>query len=73
MTDTNQEIYEASFKALTERGVPVSAAEKASEVVAKDNPSLPDLGRSLEDQRKVQDAMTWLFAVQQSSPEQQED
>ena len=73
MTDTNQEIYEASFKALTERGVPVSAAEKASEVVTKDNPSLPDLGRSLEDQRKVQDAMTWLFAVQRSSPEQQED
>jgi hypothetical protein len=73
MTDINQEIYEASFKALTECGVPVSTAEKASEVVAKDNSSLPDLGRSSEDQRNIQDAMTWLFAVQRSSSKQQED
>jgi len=73
MTEINQQVYEASFKALTERGVPVSTAEKASEVVAKDNPSLPDLGRSSEDQRNVQDAMTWLFAIQRSLPNQQED
>ena len=73
MADINQEIYEASFKGLTEHGVPVSTAQKASEVVAKDNPSLPNLGRSVEDQRNVQDAMTWLFATRQSSSNQQED
>ncbi len=67
----NQELYEASFKALTERGVPVSAAERASRVVATDNPQLPDLGRTLEDQKDIQDAMTWLQAARHSSTKQE--
>lgn len=69
MAEVNRQLYDASFKALTERGVPVSAAEKASEVVAKDNPQLPDLGRTPEDQKHVRDAITWLFAARQQQIE----
>jgi hypothetical protein len=58
----DEELYNASFKALTERGVPVSAAERASRVVANDQPQEPNLGRTKQDQQDVQDAMTWLKA-----------
>ncbi len=58
----DEELYNASFKALTERGVPVSAAERASRVVANDQPQELNLGRTKQDQQDVQDAMTWLKA-----------
>jgi hypothetical protein len=56
----DEELYNASLKALTQRGVPVSAAERASRVVANDQPQQPNLGRTDQDQQDVQDAMTWL-------------
>ena len=56
----NEELFQASMDALTARGVPVSAAERASSVVAKDVPAKPDLGRSEQDQRNIKNAMTWL-------------
>jgi len=58
----NEELYQAAMSGLTARGVPVSAAEKASYVVSKDDPAKPDLGRTEEDQRNVRDAMTWMNA-----------
>ncbi len=58
----DEELYNASFKALTERGVPVSAAERASRVVANDQPTQSNLGRTKQDQQDVEDAMTWLNA-----------
>jgi hypothetical protein len=58
----DEELYNASLKALTERGVPVSAAERASRVVANDQNQQPNLGRTDQDQQDVQDAMTWLNA-----------
>ncbi len=58
----DEELYNASLKALTQRGVPVSAAERASRVVANDQPQQPNLGRTDQDQQDVQDAMTWLNA-----------
>ena len=58
----NEELFQASMSALTSRGVPISAAERASRVVAKDDPAQSDLGRSEEDQRNVKDAMTWMNA-----------
>jgi hypothetical protein len=58
----DEELYNASFEALTQRGVPVSAAERASSVVANDQPQQPNLGRTDQDQQDVQDAMTWLNA-----------
>jgi hypothetical protein len=63
----NHQLYEASVKALTDRGVPVSAAEKASVVVAKDDGSKPDFGRTEQDQKHIKDAMTWMNAERISS------
>lgn len=57
-------LYEASYQALIENGVPVSTAQKASEVVASDNAALINFGRSASDQKNVDDAMTWYWAKQ---------
>ena len=53
----NQSIYDASIAALTSNGVPVEVAERASEVVAKDDPTQENLGRSSSDQEAVNEAM----------------
>ncbi|WP_017652553.1 hypothetical protein [Fortiea contorta] len=53
----NESLYQASLKALTEHGVPQELAEKASKVVAKDEPGIPHFGRSPEDQQVVNEAM----------------
>jgi hypothetical protein len=63
----NEEIYQSAKSALIARGVPVSAAEKASLVVAKDDPKQPDLGRTEQDQKHIKDAMTWMNAERISS------
>lgn len=53
----NQNLYDASVKALTDNGVPEELAEKASQVVASDNPTQENLGRSEKDQDAVNTAM----------------
>ncbi|WGV23459.1 hypothetical protein [Halotia branconii] len=53
----NLEVYKTSLQHLTAGGVPQDIAEKASIVVAKDDPHKPDLGRSSEDQQAVNQAM----------------
>lgn len=53
----NQSLYVASREALIDNGVPWEIAEAASVVVAKDDASLPDLGRTASDQQAVNDAM----------------
>lgn len=63
----NQQIYQAAFSQLTSKGVPVNAAQRASLVVAKDDPSKPNLGRTEEDQGYISDAMIWMFAKQKES------
>lgn len=60
----NQELYAASREALIDNGVPWEIAEKASEVVAKDEPGQENLGRSPEDQQAVNAAVTYLNANQ---------
>lgn len=57
----NNELYQASVAALTENGVPQDIAEKASAVVAKDDPELPNLGRTTEDQQAVNEAFAFLY------------
>lgn len=52
-------LYNASYKALTQNRVPVSIAHQASLIVASD--TVPP-SRSPEQQRIIQDAMTWMFA-----------
>ena len=53
----NQNLYDASVKALTDNGVPSELAEKASQVVASDDPTQENLGRSTDDQNAVNTAM----------------
>lgn len=59
-----QNLYDASLKGLTENGVPQDVAEKASLVVASDEPGLPNLGRSPEDQAVVNEAMQHYWSHQ---------
>lgn len=65
--NTNQRLYDASMQFLTESGVPVSAAERASKVVASDDPNKPNFGRTAQDQKDISDAMTWMNAKKTSS------
>jgi hypothetical protein len=58
----NESLYQASVAALTANGVPQQVAEKASVVVAKDDPAKPNLGRTTQDQQAVNEAMTYLNA-----------
>lgn len=53
----NQSLYDASVKALTDNGVPSELAEKASQVVASDDPTKSDLGRSETDRETINEAM----------------
>ena len=53
----NDSLYNASYKAFTENGVPDEVADKASVVVASDDPNLPDFGRTLEDRNNIAEAM----------------
>ena len=52
-----ENVYDASYKALTESGVDEDVADKASRVVASDDESKSDLGRTPEDQEAVNQAM----------------
>ena len=56
----NQSLYEASVKAFTINGVPEDVAEKASEVIASDDPAQENLGRSTSDQEIIEQAMTFI-------------
>jgi hypothetical protein len=53
-------------QALESVGVPVSLASQAAEIVAKDDPAKPDLGRTPEELHVVQSAYTWMVAKLQS-------
>ena len=56
----NQSLYDASVKALTDNGVPSELAEKASQVVASDDPTKSDLGRSDSDRETINEVMSYL-------------
>lgn len=60
----DQRLYKASLKALTDAGVPQELAERASVVVARDNPLVPNLGRSAEDLEACHQAMNHYHASQ---------
>jgi len=61
MTESfNQSLYDASVRALTDNGVPEDLAEKASQVVASDDPTKPDLGRTETDQQTINETMNYL-------------
>ncbi len=58
----NEQLYQASVKALKDNGVPWEIAEAASAVVARDDTDKPNLGRTPEDQEVVNQAVTYLNA-----------
>lgn len=50
--------YNASLiEALTQHGVPQELAEKVSSIIASDEPGKPNMGRSPEDQKAVNEAL----------------
>ncbi len=58
----NDSLKEAAEKALKEAGVPVNLASLCAEIVAKDDPSLPNLGRTQEEQQLITSSMKWMQA-----------
>ncbi|NJL78345.1 MAG: hypothetical protein HC836_42480 [Richelia sp. RM2_1_2] len=53
----NESLYNASLQALTDNGVPSELAEKASQVIASDDPTKSDLGRSDCDREIINQTM----------------
>jgi hypothetical protein len=58
----NDSLKEAAEKALKDAGVPVNLASLCAEIVAKDDPSLPNLGRTQEEQQLINSSMEWMQA-----------
>jgi len=58
----NDSLKEAAEKALKEAGVPVNLASVCAEIVAKDDPYLPNLGRTQEEQQLINSSMKWMQA-----------
>jgi hypothetical protein len=56
----NSPLEEAAQKALSDAGVPVNLATQCAEIVAKDDPSKPNLGRTQEEQHLINSSMTWM-------------
>ncbi|AFY51371.1 hypothetical protein Nos7524_5684 (plasmid) [Nostoc sp. PCC 7524] len=61
----NERLYQVSLTELTKVGVPQAIAEQASLVVANDDPTKPNLGRTPQAQEAVNAAMTHYHANQQ--------
>lgn len=62
MTTPDPEVQAAYESALANAGVPVNLASQCAEIVAKDNPSEPNLGRTEEDQHLIDSSMEWMKA-----------
>lgn len=56
MVNFKQNLYDESYKLLTEANAPILLADAASRIVATDNPSKPNLGRNEIDNEICQDA-----------------
>ena len=56
----NQGLHDATVQALTDRGCPTDLAKSAATVVANDDATKPDLGRTKEDQKVIQEALPYL-------------
>ncbi len=56
------DLKQAAQQQLEKAGVPVNLAAQAAEVVAKDDPRQPNLGRSEADQHIIRSAYAWMKA-----------
>jgi hypothetical protein len=62
MTTPDPQLLFAYEEALTGAGVPVNLASLCAEIVANDDASKPDLGRSVDDQHLINSSMEWMKA-----------
>ena len=58
----DKELYEATKQAMLVAGAPEEIAEKAAKVIAGDDSSKPNLGRSEVDQKIVSQAWNYLVS-----------
>jgi hypothetical protein len=56
----NNPLKLAAEKGLIDAGVPVNLATQCAEIVAKDDPSKPNLGRTQEEQHLINSSMEWM-------------
>lgn len=64
-----ENVFHASYKALTENGVDKDIAEKASYVIAQDDFNQRDLGRTDEDRNYIAQAMKQYWENQKDDEE----
>lgn len=58
----NKILKEEAEQVLKEVGVPSSLAAQCAEIIAKDDPTKPNLGRTEHDQHLIDSAKIWLVA-----------
>lgn len=56
----NQGLHDATVQALTNKGCPTDLAESAAKIVANDDATKPDLGRTQQDQEVIKSALPYL-------------
>lgn len=66
----NDSLKQAAEKALSDAGVPVNLAAQCAEIVAKDDPTKENLGRTQEEQHLIDSSMQWMASVAGRSPSQ---
>ncbi len=60
MTTPDPQLRQAYESALVNAGVPVNLATQCAEIVANDDPTKPNLGRTEDDQHLIDSSMTWM-------------
>lgn len=58
----NDSLKQAAEKGLIDAGVPVNLAAQCAEIVAKDDPTQENLGRTQEEQHLIDSSMQWMKA-----------
>ena len=56
----NENLYNACIKGCKEKGIPEELAKELARIVATDDPSLPNLGRSQQDTQTCFEALKYL-------------
>jgi hypothetical protein len=55
-----ESLKQAAEKGLIDAGVPVNLATQCAEIVAKDDPTKDNLGRTQEEQHLINSSMEWM-------------
>jgi hypothetical protein len=56
----NDSLKQAAEKGLIDAGVPINLASQCAEIVAKDDPTKENLGRTQAEQHLINSSMTWM-------------